>query len=132
MERNNKTVEISCMNLVSNQYLNAFFLSLEVTKLFMKLKFIWFVETTCLIYSQEIALMNCEKAQLEPSFDVLRNLINMEFQRNINEYASFLVSRNPYEEVRKYLNEKSYLHEIGDIIINPLNASVAPIQKPVN
>ena len=63
--------------------------------------------------------MDCEKAQFEPSFDVLRNLISMEFQGNINEYASFLASRSPYEEVQKYLNEKSYSHEIGDIIINP-------------
>ena len=46
----------------------------------------------------------------------------MEFQRNKNEYVSFLVSRSPYEEVQKYLNEKSYSHEIGNIIINPLNA----------
>ena len=78
-------------------------------------------------YSWEIALMDYEKVQFEPSFDVLRNLINMEFQRNINKYARFLVSRSPYEEVQKYLNEKSYSHEIGDIIINPLNASVALI-----
>ena len=28
---------------------------------------------------------------------------------------------------KKYLNEKSYSHEIGDIAINPLNASVAII-----
>ena len=33
---------------------------------------------------------------------------------------------------KKYLNEKSYSHEIGDIVINPLNASVADIQNPVN
>ena len=62
--------------------------------------------------------MDCEKAQFEPSFDVLHNLINMEFERNVNEYASFLVSRTPHEEVQKYLNEKSYSHEIGNIIIN--------------
>ena len=72
-------------------------------------------------------MIDCEKAQFEPLFDVLRNVINMEFQRNINEHASFLVSRSPSEEVRKYLNEKSYSHEIDDIIINPLNASVALI-----
>ena len=64
--------------------------------------------------------MDSEKAQFEPSYDILRNLINMEFQRNINEYTSFLVSRSPYEEVKKYLNEKSYSHRIGDIIINIL------------
>ena len=69
--------------------------------------------------------MDCETEQLEPSFDVLRNLVNMESQRNINEYASFLVSWSPQEEVQKYLNEKSYSHEIDDIIINPLNTSVA-------
>ena len=69
--------------------------------------------------------MDCEEVQFEQSFDVLRNLINTEFKRNINENASFLVSRSPYEELQKYLNEKSYLREIGDIIINPLNVSVA-------
>ena len=69
--------------------------------------------------------MDCEEVQFEQSFDVLRNLINTEFKRNINENASFLVSRSPYEELQKYLNEKSYLREIGDIIINPLNVSAA-------
>ena len=47
--------------------------------------------------------MDCEKAQFEPSFDVLRNLINMKFQRNINEYTSLLVSRSPCEKVQKNL-----------------------------
>ena len=74
----------------------------------------------CLIYSWEIALMDSEKAQFEPSYDVLRSLINMEFQRSINKCTSFLVSRSSYEEVQKYLNEKIYSFEIGDIIINIL------------
>ena len=69
--------------------------------------------------------MDCEKGQFEQPFDVLCNLINMELKRNINEYASFLLSRSPYEEVQNYWNEKSYSHEIGYIIINPLNASTA-------
>ena len=72
-------------------------------------------------------MVDCEKAQFEPSFDTLRNLINMEFQSIINEYGSFLASRSPYEEIQKYFNENSYSHEIGDIIINPINASVALI-----
>ena len=76
--------------------------------------------------------MDSEKAQFEPSYDALRNLINMEFQRNINEYTSFLVSRSPYEEVEKYLNERSYSHEIGDIIINILaNVTIAHISMKV-
>ena len=75
------------------------------------------------MYLWEIALIDSEKAYFEPSYHVLRNLINMEFQRNINEYASLLVGRSPYEEIRDYVNEKSYSHEIGGIIINPLNAS---------
>ena len=61
-----------------------------------------------------------QKAQFEPPYDVSHNLIIMEFQRNINEYTSFLVSRIPYEEVEKHLNEKIYSHEICDIIINIL------------
>ena len=44
----------------------------------------------------------------------------MEFQRNVNGYTNFLVSRCPYEEVQKYLNEKNYSHETGDIVINIL------------
>ena len=72
-------------------------------------------------------MVDCEKAQFEPSFDILRNLINMEFQSIINEYANFLASRSPYEEIQKYFNENSYSHEIDDIIINPINASVALI-----
>ena len=42
----------------------------------------------------------------------------MAFQRNVNEPTNFLVSRSPYEEIQKYLNEKSYSPEIGVIIIN--------------
>ena len=64
-------------------------------------------------------MVDCEKAQFEPSFDILHNLINMEFHSIINEYTSFLASRSPYEEIQKYFNENSYSHEIGDIIINP-------------
>ena len=64
--------------------------------------------------------MVSEKAQFEPSYDVLISLINMEFQRSINECTSFLVSRSSYEEVQKYFNEKIYSFEIGDIIINIL------------
>ena len=71
--------------------------------------------------------MDCEKAQFELCFHPLRNSINMEFQRNKNEYTSFLVSRSSNEEVQKYLKEKSYSREIGDIIINQLNASVVLI-----
>ena len=61
-----------------------------------------------------------EKAQFEPPYDVSHSLIIMEFHRNINEYTSFLVSRSPYKEVQKHLNDKIYSHEICDIIINIL------------
>ena len=64
--------------------------------------------------------MDSEKAQFEPSYDVLRNRTSMEFWRNINEYTSCLVSISPYKEVQKYLNEKNYSQEIDDIIINIL------------
>ena len=101
--------------------MNAFSLRLEIAKTFYDTK-IYLVpgDEHSLIYSWEIALMDSEKAQFEPSYDVLHNLITMEFRRNVNEYASFLVCRSPYEEVQKYLNEKSYPHEIIDIIINIL------------
>ena len=68
--------------------------------------------------------MDFEKVQFESSYNVLRNLINMAFQRNINEYTSFLASRSPYEEI-KYLNKKSYSPEISVININIL-ANVTP------
>ena len=74
----------------------------------------------CLIYSWKIVLIDSEKSQFQPSYVVLQNLINMKFQRNVNEYTSFLVSRSLYKEVQKYLNEKSYSHEIGSIVINIL------------
>ena len=74
----------------------------------------------CLIYSWEIVLIDSEKSQFQPSYVVLQNLINMEFQRNVNEYTSFLVNRSPYKEVQKYLNEKSYSQEIRSIVINIL------------
>ena len=72
-------------------------------------------------------MVDCEKAQFEPSFDIFCNLINMEFQSIIDEYASFIASRSPYEEIQKYFNENSYSHEIDDIVINPINARVALI-----
>ena len=73
-----------------------------------------------MIYSCEIALTDSEKAQFDSSDDALHSLINKEFQRNINEYTSFIVNRSPYEEVEKYLIENSCSHEIIDIIINAL------------
>ena len=98
-----------------------FFLRLEIAKTFHETK-IYPVpgDGHYLIYSWKIALIDFEKAQLEPSYDILRNLINIVFQGKINEYTSFLVSKSPYEEVQKYLNEKSYSHDIGNIIINIL------------
>ena len=74
----------------------------------------------CLIYSWEIAMVDSEKAQFKPSYNDLRYRIHQEFQSNMHEYISFLTSRSPHEELRKYLNEKCYSHEIGDIIINIL------------
>ena len=101
--------------------MNGFFLRHEIAKTFHDIKiYPGPGDGHCLIYSWEFALMDSEKAQFEPSYDVLLNQINMEFRRNINDYTSFLVSRSPYEEVQKYLNEKSYSHEIGDIILNIL------------
>ena len=62
--------------------------------------------------------MDSEKVQFKSSYDVLRNLINMEFQRNINQYTSFLVIKSPCEEVHKYWNEKSYSHESYSAILS--------------
>ena len=116
--------------LIIKLIFECYFLRLEIAKTFHETK-IYPVpgDVHCLIYSWEIALMDREKAQLEPSFDVLSNLINMEFQRNTNEFTGLLVSRGPYKEVQKCFNEKSYSHEIGDIIINPLNTSVGKRRK---
>ena len=96
--------------------MNAFSLDLKSQKLFMKLKFICFLETD---------IFQCIRRKLP--WWILRkrilshltsHLINMAFQRNVNEPTNFLVSRSPYKEIQKYLNEKSYSPEIGVIIIN--------------
>ena len=80
MEKTIKTVEISCIYILWSWYLNAYFLRLETAKTFHGTK-IYLVpgDGHCLIYSWEIALIDSEKAQFEPSYDVLRNLTNMEF-----------------------------------------------------
>ena len=44
----------------------------------------------------------------------------MEIKRNKDKYSSFLVSTNIDKDVKKYLLEKKYSSEIGDIIINVL------------
>ena len=74
----------------------------------------------CLIYSWGIAMVDSEKAQFKPSYNYLRYLINEEYQSNMHEYSSFLTSRSPHEELLKYLKEKCYSQEIGDIVINIL------------
>ena len=73
--------------------MNTFFLRLEIAKNFHETK-IYPVpgDVHCLIYSWKIALMDPAKLGFEPSYDVLRNLINMEFQRNINEYTTSLLA----------------------------------------
>ena len=65
-------------------------------------------------------MMDSEKAHVKPSYNDLRNQINVQFQSNIHEYTSFPISKSPYIGVQKYLNENSYFHEIIDIIINIL------------
>ena len=45
----------------------------------------------------------------------------MEFNKNLEKYCEFLVTENVNAAVAKYLNEKSYSQEIGDIIINALS-----------
>ena len=52
--------------------------------------------------------MDSEKAQVRPSYNDLRYLINEEFQSNMHEYISFLTSRSLCEEL------------LSDIIINIL------------
>ena len=64
--------------------------------------------------------MDSEKAHVKPSYNDLRNQINVQFQSKIQEYTSFLISISPYIGVQKYLNENSYSYEIIDIIINTL------------
>ena len=44
----------------------------------------------------------------------------MEIKRNKDKYSSFLVSTNIDKDVKKYLLEKKYSSEIGDITINVL------------
>ena len=45
----------------------------------------------------------------------------MEFNKNLEKYCEFLATENVNAAVAKYLNEKSYSQEIGDIIINALS-----------
>ena len=55
----------------------------------------------------------------------------MQFNKNLEKYCEFLVTENVNAAVAKYLNEKSYSQEIGDIIINALSnaTSIAAYTK---
>ena len=75
----------------------------------------------CLIYAWELALRGSANSQFKPFYDILRSLIHMEFNKNLEKYCEFLVTENVNAAVAKYLNEKSYSQEIGDIIINALS-----------
>ena len=44
----------------------------------------------------------------------------MEFQNNKDRYSEFLVSDYIDKEIKKYLHEKIYSSETGDIIVNIL------------
>ena len=51
-------------------------------------------------------------------------MIDKEFRGNYEQYSEFLVNKDINKELRKYVEEKSYSREIGDIIIKILiNAS---------
>ena len=69
----------------------------------------------CLIYAWEIALRASANSQFKPSYDILRSF------KNLEKYCEFLVIENVNAAVAKYLNEKSYSQEIGNIIINALS-----------
>ena len=49
----------------------------------------------------------------------------MEVKRNEDKYSSFLVSTNIDKDAKKYLQEKKYSSETGDIIINVLANSTS-------
>ena len=63
--------------------------------------------------------------QQKNSYDVLRNLIYMEFQNNKDKNSEFLVSDDIDKKIKKYLDEKIYSSEIGDIIANILANSTS-------
>ena len=79
----------------------------------------------CLLHSWEVALVASNKTKFKTSYDVLHNLIYMEFQNNKDRYSEFLVSDYIDKEIKKYLHEKIYSSEIGDIIFNILANSTS-------
>ena len=85
-ERSRNFLHIHIVKLI----FKCFFLRLEIAKTFHETK-IYPVsgDVHCLVYSWDISMMDSEKVQFESFYDVLRNLINMEFQRNISGYTSF-------------------------------------------
>ena len=79
--------------LIVKLIFECYFLRLEIMKTFHETKIHPVPgDGHCLIHSWEITLMDSEKAHFKPPFDVLHNLIIMEFQRNINEYTNFLAA----------------------------------------
>ena len=79
----------------------------------------------CLVYSWEVALRGSNTTDFKPSYEALLCLIDMEVKRNEDKYSSFLVSTNIDKDAKKYLQEKKYSSEIGDIIINVLANSTS-------
>ena len=79
----------------------------------------------CLVYSWKVALRASNTTDFKPSYEALLCLIAMEVERNEDKYSSFLVSTNIDKDVKKYLLEKKYSSEIGDVIINFLANSTS-------
>ena len=70
----------------------------------------------CLVYSWEVTLRASNTTNFKPWYEALFCLIDMEVKRNEDKYSSFFVSTNIGKDVKKYLLEKKYSSEIGDII----------------
>ena len=79
----------------------------------------------CLVYSWEVVLRASNATDFKPSQEALLCLIDTKVKRNEDKYSSFLVSTNIDKDAKKYLQEKKYSSEIGDIIINVLANSTS-------
>uniref|UniRef100_A0A7M5VF39 OTU domain-containing protein n=2 Tax=Clytia hemisphaerica TaxID=252671 RepID=A0A7M5VF39_9CNID len=72
----------------------------------------------CLLYAWEICLNFSENSSLKPSYVALSSMVMQQYLLRKKEYKKFLCDNelnvDMDNEIRKYLNEKSYGRQIGD------------------
>lgn len=75
----------------------------------------------CMIHAWRIALENSREIRNKPTYTQLCESVRDEFMKNINHYSKFVPDTTNFtEEVLKYLEDKNYASDIGDLVLPAL------------